>query len=86
MEFRRGRDALAELMPNEPQVFEMRDYFGPDRGLCRDDEDNLKAFLEDVRDIGVPRTRSRCAVDIQEYVHEQNLIMPFKNDKPGTVD
>ena len=66
-------------------MFEMKDYMGPDRGLCRDEEDNLKAFLEDVRAIGVPRTKGRCAVDIQEYVRQQNLWVPFKNDKPGTV-
>ena len=80
---RRGRDTLSKLTPEEPQVFEMKDYMGPERGLCRDNEDNIKYFLEDARAIGVPRTRGRCAVDIQEYIRQQNMWVPFKNDKPG---
>ena len=78
-----GREALATLMPDEPQVFEMRDYFGPDRGLCREDEETLKEFLEDSGEIGVPRTKGRCATDIQEYIRQENLFVPFKDHKPG---
>ena len=81
----RGKAALAKLLPEEPQEFEMKDYMGPDRGLCRDDEETLKSFIEDAAAIGVPRTKARCATDIQEYVRQMNLDVPFKDDKPGKM-
>ena len=74
---------MEELRKDEPRLFEMKDYMGPDRGLCRDDEERLKSFIEDAHAIGVPRSRSRCASDIQEYVLQANLEVPFKKDKPG---
>ena len=76
---------MNKLLPEEPQVFEMKDYYGPDRGLCQEDEIMLKTFIEDAELIGIPRSRARCAVDIQEYVREKQLVVPFTNDKPGNL-
>ena len=84
MASRRGKEALKKLLPDEPKVFHMKDYSGPDRGLCHEDEVSFKAFVEDATEIGIPRCRARCALDIQQFVREQQLEVPFVNDKPGT--
>ena len=48
-------------------------------------EVELKQFLSDAKHIGVPRSKTRCAEDIQVYVTQENIEVPFTNNKPGNI-
>ena len=43
----------------------------------------LKEFLDEAYDIGIPRSKQRCATDIQAYVTHANLSVPFVDNRPG---
>ena len=46
-------------------------------------ENSLKEFIHDAHNMGIPRTKARCAEDIQQYVIQNNIQVPYTNGKPG---
>ena len=68
------------------EVMTVRDHLGRDPSLPREVEHLLKLFLEHCHYIGVPRSRGRCARDIQEMVIQEKIpVRQFVYNKPGTI-
>ena len=65
------------------------DVFVPSRGasttLSASIEESLKEFVQAAHSIGIPRTKSRLATDIQKYVTQQGMQVPFTNNRPGRL-
>ena len=62
---------------------EMRALRGNEPAISDELEQLLKSFVADCFDIGVPCSKSRLALDIQEYVRQEKIDVPFVNEKPG---
>ena len=57
---------------------------GPKKWLPENVEEKLRNFIKEARYIGIPRSRLRCAKDLQEYITKERLEVKFPNNKPGT--
>ena len=51
--------------------------------LSAEIEGNIKQFLNEAEDIGIPRMKRKCAEDIQAYVTQANISVPYVDNKPG---
>ena len=63
-------------------------YKGPATCLPREFEQTIRLFIEDCYHMGIPRSKGRLALDIQEYLLRNNMeVVPnFVNQKPGNVN
>ena len=67
------------------EITTIKDHLGREPSLPREVEQVLKMYLEHCRYIGVPRSRGRCARDIQEMVIQEHLpVRQFVYNKPGS--
>ena len=63
----------------------VREKFGREPSLPAEIEKLLKLFIEHCTHIGVPRSRGRCALDIQEMVIQERIpVRSFVYNKPGS--
>ena len=83
--FRKAREQLQVQDDGKyGDITTVRDKFGRDPSLPAEIEKLLKLFLEHCNHIGVPRSRGRCARDIQEMVIQEKIPVPrFVYNKPG---
>ena len=62
----------------------VRERFRREPSLPREIEALLKMFLEHCTHIGIPRSRGKCALDIQEMVIQERIpVRSFVYNKPG---
>ena len=80
---RQAKEVMKGMQEMDEYNLEMRQLRGADPVLSAELEDLLKKFVADAYDIGVPRSRSRLAIDIQQYVRQENIEVPFVDQKPG---
>ena len=74
---------MAHMEPSDKYALEINPARGEWPSLSTELENMLKHFVVDAQKIGVPRSKSKIAVDIQEYVRLEKLEVPFRNGKPG---
>ena len=79
-----ARHTMAEMDPCENYCIEMNPARGEWPSIPVEVERLLKEFVVDAMEIGVPCSKSKLAVDIQEYVRREKLVVAFTNEKPGT--
>ena len=64
----------------------VKERFGRAPALPSEIEKMLKGFLEHCHHIGVPRSKGKCALDIQQMVIQEHIPVPqFVYHKPAIV-
>ena len=84
--FRKAREQL-EVQEDGTygEITTVREKFGREPALQPEIEKLLKLFIEHCTHIGVPRSRGKCALDIQQMVIQERIpVRTFVYNKPGT--
>ena len=81
--FRDARGVMNKMEMADNYWLEMRAPKGQEPVFDSELIQLMKQFITDAEDIGVPRSRSRMAVDIQEYVRQEKIPVPFNKQRPG---
>ena len=60
------------------------DKKGPATSLSSDIETKIRIFIEECYDMGIPRSKGKLALDIQQYLKKHNIDVPrFQDHRPG---